>query len=187
VARVARPRGLGLSLKDEAGKRASLRDNDPHWERTALGDRSGASFFQEVRAYLFKQNRSMAVANNVYELLRFKAGGKGTVDIALGPQTDKGDSLTHFHFDSGSRLSFGIILAESVECLKLITYRFHFHLPEGAPIAYLRFDLNDAHSDALSEPRCHVHPGLDSVRLPMSPLTPLEILDLIFFVIEPAL
>src|ERR1017187_3895315 len=51
-----------------------------------------------------------------------------------------------------------------------------------------RFDLNDkAHDSPLHEPRCHYHPGVDEVRLPCPVLTPLEVLDRIFLVIEPQL
>ena len=51
-----------------------------------------------------------------------------------------------------------------------------------------RFDLNDkAHDSPLHEPRCHYHPGADDVRLPCPALTPLEVLDRIFLVIEPQL
>jgi len=49
----------------------------------------------------------------------------------------------------------------------------------------LRFDLNDApHPDPLGEPRCHLHPGVDEIRLPFSLHHPIEILDRIFFVLE---
>jgi hypothetical protein len=34
---------------------------------------------------------------------------------------------------------------------------------------------------------CHYHPGADDVRLPCLALTPLEVLDRIFLVIEPQL
>jgi hypothetical protein len=50
----------------------------------------------------------------------------------------------------------------------------------------VRFDLNpEPHEDPLFEPRCHLHPGLEGVRLPTPALTLSEVLDRIFFVLEP--
>jgi len=70
----------------------------------------------------------------------------------------------------------------------LVAYRFHLSLPEGQSPSFYRFDLNDkAHESPLTEPRCHYHPGVDDVRLPCPVLTPLEVFDRIFMVIEPRL
>ena len=68
---------------------------------------------------------------------------------------------------------------------QLVEFRYHYQRPAGASPEYLRFDLNKAaHPDPLSEPRCHLHPGLENVRIPLSMHDPFEILDRIFFVIE---
>jgi hypothetical protein len=46
-------------------------------------------------------------------------------------------------------------------------------------------DLNKAtDQNPLSEPRCHLHPGLEDARIPISLHDPFEILDRIFFVLE---
>jgi len=85
-------------------------------------------------------------------------------------------------------LSFGIILRERNGRCSLVSYRFQLNLPEGHLPSFYRFDLNDkTHETPLFEPRCHFHPGLDEVRLPFPALTPLEVLDRIFLVIEPQL
>jgi hypothetical protein len=70
----------------------------------------------------------------------------------------------------------------------LAAYRFQLNLPDGNSPSFYRFDLNpEAHETPLFEPRCHLHPGLEEVRLPCPVLTPLEVLDRIFLVIEPQL
>ncbi len=92
-----------------------------------------------------------------------------------------------YYLESGSRLSFGITLRERNRRCALVAYRFQLSLPGEQFPAFFRFDLNDKpHDTPLFEPRCHVHPGIDDVRLPCPPLAPLEVLDRVFFVIEPA-
>lgn len=56
--------------------------------------------------------------------------------------------------------------------------------PEARVPEYFRFDLNEGlHEDPLWEPRCHLHPGLEDVRIPLSIHNPIEILDQIFLVV----
>lgn len=98
---------------------------------------------------------------------------------------DKGLTPEHFHFDSGARLSFGLTLREVDGRSEVVSFRYHYVLPDGQSPQYLRFDLNKApHADPLAEPRCHLHPGIDDVRIPFSLHNPMEILDRIFFVLE---
>jgi hypothetical protein len=95
---------------------------------------------------------------------------------------------SHFYLESTSRLSFGVTLREANGRCSLVAYRFHMQLPEGSVPSFYRFDLNDkAHQTPLFEPRCHIHPGSDDIRLPCPPLKPLDALDRIFLVIEPQL
>ena len=84
-------------------------------------------------------------------------------------------------------LSLYIALAPlAAKRCSLIAYRFHLNLPANQSPSFYRFDLNKkAHDTPLFEPRCHLHPGSDERRLPCPPLTPLEVLDRIFFVSEP--
>jgi hypothetical protein len=139
----------------------------------------------QVRTYLLKQDADTGKRNNVYEILRTTAS-RDVVYITVGPSFDKGPTDSHFYLESGSRLSCGITLRESNRGCSLVSYRFQLNLPEGSVPSFYRFDLNDkAHETPLLEPRCHFHPGVEGVRLPCPALTPLEILDRIFLVIEP--
>ena len=141
----------------------------------------------QVRTYLLKRDADLGNQNNVHRILKI-VSSHDLVSISLGPSFDKGPTDLHFYLESGSRLSFGITLRESGRACSLVAYRFQLNLPEAQSPSFYRFDLNDrAHETPLFEPRCHYHPGAEEVRLPCPPLTPLEILDRIFLVIEPQL
>jgi hypothetical protein len=138
----------------------------------------------QVRTYLLKQNADMKLKNNVHAILKTNAS-RGAVSISLGPSFDKGPTASHFYLDSGSRLSFGITLRENSNRCALVAYRFHLNLPDGCSPSFYRFDLNpQAHETPLLEPRSHLHAGVEEVRLPCPALSPLDVLDRIFFVIE---
>ena len=86
---------------------------------------------------------------------------------------DKGPTQSHFHLESGSRLSFGITLREDNGRCSLIAYRFQLNLQESQSPSYYRFDLNEkAHESPLLEPRCHYHAGVEDVRLPCPSSSP---------------
>ena len=128
----------------------------------------------------------MRTENNPYKLLKYHPS-EDVAEIEIGPRIDKGSTPEHFHFDSGARLSFGLTLREVNGGSQVVSFRYHYALPEGQSPQYLRFDLNDApQADPLAEPRCHIHPGIDDARLPFAVHHPLEILDRIFFVLEKA-
>jgi hypothetical protein len=174
-----------VTLIETARKLARHRDAGIHNEAVGIALNSVNSFFINLRAYLQKQNDRLGTRNNIYGILKRGASQGGSV-FSLGPQIDKFDTPGHFHFPSGARLSFGIALKNGEGC-SLISYRFHYHLAEGSSPAFVRFDLNpESHIDPLSEPKCHVHPGRDDIRIPIPALAPLEVLDRIFFVLEPS-
>lgn len=139
----------------------------------------------EIRGYLIRRADEMSVANNPWVSLKFTKASKDAWLIALGPTIDKGDTHDHFHFDSGARLSFGLTLRGEGHATRLISFRYQYELPDASSPAFLRFDLNhSAHENPLYEPLCHLHPGLEGVRLPLSLHHPIEILDRIFFTID---
>ena len=136
-----------------------------------------------IRTYLLKRNLDNGNLNNVYQLLRERTSPDAGF-ISLGPEFDKGPTESHYKLSSKTRLSFGITLREANGRCKLISYRFHLHLGTARGPSFFRFDLNTrAHPNPLIEPRSHVHPGRDDIRLPFPVLTPLELLDRIFYVI----
>jgi hypothetical protein len=133
------------------------------------------------------QDADLGHRNNVARVLKtFES--QGLTFISVGPSFDKGPTDSHFYLESESRLSFGITLREGNGRCSLVAYRFQLNLPGTQSPAFYRFDLNDkAHESPLHEPRCHYHPGAEDVRLPCPALTPLEVFDRIFLVIEPQL
>jgi hypothetical protein len=170
--------------RDRALKRAAEMDQRTHGEIAARSFPPPHKMFSAIRAYLLRRSEDMSTRNNPIQLLRF-SDTNGAASIVLGPGIDKGPTPEHFHFDSGARLSFGLTLRERDRGAQLVSFRYHYQLPTAQSPEYIRFDLNEAqHEDPLSEPRCHLHPGLEDVRLPISLHDPFEILDRIFFVLE---
>ncbi len=136
-----------------------------------------------IRVYLLNHNVETGNRNNVHKFLREKRVGDAAL-ISFGPEFDKGPTESHYKLSSKIRLSFGITLREVNGGCKLISYRFHLHLGAARGPSFLRFDLNKgAHPNPLAEPRSHVHPGRDDIRLPFPVLRPLELLDRIFYVV----
>ena len=168
-----------------ARKLAAHLDTSIHQASGAITFPSVTSLFSGLRAYLQKQNDRLGAKNDVFSILKWTDAGTVTL-FTLGPTIDKGNTAGHFHFPSGSRLSFGVTIKRQGTC-SLVAYRFHFQRPGKSSPDFVRFDLNpERHKDPLLEPRCHVHPGIENVRLPLPALTPFQVLDRIFFVLESA-
>jgi hypothetical protein len=141
---------------------------------------------KQLRLYLEQQSRDLRARQNIAQLVRFSESGDEFV-IGLGPTFDKGDTETHFHFPSGARLSFGVTLRNQANTGVLVAYRFVLKFPLTSGVDSFLFHLNPKrHSDPVQEPRFHVHPGFPHLRIPAPALSPLDVLDRIFFVIEPA-
>lgn len=147
---------------------------------------SPRKLFSELRIYLERRTNEQRTRNNVNALIK-RTDGRAEVAIEVGPSIDKGPTERHFRFDSGARLSFGVWAREEGKGSKLLGYRFLLVLPTGSVVPAVRFDLIPApHNDPLHEPRCHVHLGLGDFRIPTPALSPIEVLDRLFFVVEPA-
>ena len=172
---------------ERARKRAEALDSKTHDEIGQLQLGRPHEVFSDIRAYLLRRSEEMNCRNNPIQLLKLRETN-GVALIALGPTIDKGSTPEHFHFDSGARLSFGLTLREVDRESQLVSFRYHYQLPAAGSPEYLRFDLTDApHQDPLMEPLCHLHPGLEDVRIPLSLHHPFDILDRIFFVLEKGL
>lgn len=126
-------------------------------------------------------NRHLRSApHEILKILKLESRGNEAV-IVCGETFDKGQDGSFLYRRDGSRISFGVTLRKASP-LELVAYRFHIRFPDGRIPPFLRFDLNSADSgDPLSEPRCHVHPGTDELRLPSPVMAPLEILAKIVY------
>lgn len=177
-----------MSFEADANKKAALLDGAVSYHVSALKLESAKKLFFMLRNYLVEQARTQSTFNDVYSKIKLTGPDvNGFALITLGPTIDKGPSSEHFVFDSGARLSLAVAVHEKAGLSELITLRFHYHFPDGHSPAYLRFDLNKAsHSAPLAEPRSHLHPGLKNVRVPIPVLHPVEVLDRVFFVLEPS-
>ena len=174
------------SRTEEARKRAAQLDVRLEADLEKLSLPGPEEFFREVRLYLDERSRRLQLKQNIVQLVHKRASGDEFV-IELGPAFDKGDTETHFHFPSGARLSFGITLRKQGSAALTVAYRFCLRLPASSGTECFIFNLNrEPHPDPVQEPRFHVHPGFPHFRIPVPALSPLDVLDRIFFVIEPA-
>ena len=172
-------------MSDSAHERAKTLDDVIGTSLELLRLPSSRDLTAQLHTYLLRQESEIRKGNNVLSMLK-TAESRQRVTITLGPTFDNGPTDQHFYLESGARLSFGVTLREANGRCELVAYRFQLNLPEGHAYSFFRFDLNDkGHVEPLLEPRCHLHPGLENVRLPFPALTPIEILDRIFLVIEP--
>ena len=170
-----------------AHERAKALDGGIEQSLAGLALPSVRDSFAQIRAYLQWQDAALGHGNSVPQILK-KEPKDDLTFITLGPSFDKGPTDSHFYLESGSRLSFFVELREGNGRCSLVRYRFQLNLPESQSPSFYRFDLNEkAHERPLIEPRCHYHLGVDNVRLPCPVLTPLEVSDRIFLVIEPQL
>lgn len=176
---------ISSEMPARAHERAKTLDIGIEQALHAIALPSARELVAEVRTYLLRQDADLGRLNDVYRIFRTGTSHRVTT-ISVGPHFDKGSTDTHFHLESGSRLSFFVELREGNGRCSLVRYRFQFNLPETASPSFYRFDLNQAaHDVPLGEPRCHYHVGEDDIRLPCPVLTPLEVFDRIFQVLEP--
>ena len=184
MARITWQGRLGLT-REKAKNRAEARDAKTHEDVSERLHASPHGVLSQIRAYLIRRSAEIEAGNNPIQLLKLRQDAHGMAAIFLGPAFDKGPTPEHFYFDSGARLSFGLTLRERGRDSELVGYRFHYQMPEGKSPEYFGFHLNQApHEDPLIEPRCHLHPGIKNVRIPLSMYDPIEILDQVFFVID---
>jgi len=124
---------------------------------------------------------------SIFRLLKTeeRTAERGTIVVAMlgGATFDKGQSEDAFFIRSdGARLSFGVAVAYQRGAEpELLTYRFHLRFARNGSPAFIRLDLNDESRDPLMEPRSHLHPGSDGLRLPVPVMTPLEILERLLY------
>ncbi len=176
-----------MTLKAAAEEKARVLDGKIEAQLADIRLSHSRNLLAELRAYLDKQDRSFGVGNNVINQLKMVADPSGVAQINLGmPSRDRTSAA--FSLRSGSRLTFGITVRDAGAMSSLLSYRFQMQLPERYSPEYLRFDLIPKQHDVpLREARCHLHPGAGDIRLPIPPLSPFEVLDRVFFVIEPSI
>lgn len=140
--------------------------------------------FRDLRDYLVGMSHRRRI--RPYSLLKQRRSAE-ELAIEAGPQIFRAPCADCIQFASGALLSFGVTLSAANGQSELLACRFHLQLPSTAGLEFIRIDLDPASGsvDPLRKPRSHLHPGFD-VHVPFPVLQPLEALDRIFEVIEPA-
>ena len=142
-------------------------------------------YFRQIKWYLQRMTDKGRVARCA-SLLKQKTTEQGEAQIDAGPTIYR-SSEACIRFSSGAELSFGITLRNELERSKLVAYRFHLELPPDSGLKFVRIDLNGPQNlyDPLQIPRSHIHPGFPHIHVPFPVMSPLEVLDRLFHVIEP--
>jgi hypothetical protein len=176
-----------LKLFDAAKSRAQDRDLMINSHIANLRLPKPSAFLTEFRAYLLHQrDDSGHPGANVEHLLRLRRSD-GYQLLNMGPTIDKGTcDEGHFLFRSGARMSCGITIEENGTNSKLVSYRFDYRLPLKPGFEVIRLDLrSEPHSSALMEPRAHIHFAVETARIPTILINPFEVLDFLFYVVDP--
>jgi hypothetical protein len=136
-----------------------------------------------VRALLLEASDDgtlVSAPHEILQMLREQRQGRNPqlVMIWCGETLDKGQAGEFLRLSNGGRLSFALTAEYAGQPRRLLSYKFHLRRPDGSQPIFLRFDLNGelAAHEPLEEPRCHIHPGDDHVRIQCPILSPTEIL-----------
>jgi len=177
-----------LNPREDAAERARLRDQQMQAKLDAYRVPPPRELLKQLRAYLLWQRDEEGHRGNQVEAELKSKDSDGRVRISLGPTVDGGFEDHHFGFLSGARLSFGVTVERAGSRSRLISYRFDYRQDKAPQMPFIRFELREtAHHQPLREPIAHFHAGIEDLRLPTEFVNPLEILDLLFFVIDPNL
>ena len=143
--------------------------------------------FREMRFYLQRMTDKGRTISGTQPLKKYKLS-TGETQINAGPTVFRDPCESCVRFRSGAQLSFGVILRLRDGRTKLLAYRFHLELLSTSGLPFVRIELNPSKDDydPLHMPRSHLHPGYKNVHVPYPVMRPLEVLDRIFYVIEPA-
>jgi hypothetical protein len=175
-----------VTLREQAHQRAGLRDNHVQTRLDSHRLPAPRNLLTLLRAYLLRQREEANhPGNQVESELKVRKSSRVWL-INIGPTTHRGNEPPYV-LASGAKLSFGVTVREdsSTSC-SLVSYRFDYRQSAVPALPLVRFELRDSnHSDSLREPRVHIHPGLETIRLPTALIDPIEVLDLLFFVIDP--
>ncbi len=143
--------------------------------------------FDEVRTAFFKASRSDLLQSGQYQISKLlhpcekAARGEGLAFSGGPPNRDRAhrDPDRCLVRDDYAVLSFSVTVGQnrSRTRLELIAYAFDLWLPDGSSPGFVRFDLDDHHSE--EGLRAHIHPGNDDCRLPSPVLHPVEAIHLL--------
>jgi hypothetical protein len=144
-----------------------------------------------IRALLIGASDEGALSSRLHEilsLLNYSVETNQTrtyVSLSCGESMDKGQAGGSFLLKpDGSRLSFALtVVFDGHGPGALVAYRFHLQFPDGSVPPFLRFDLNHepAAHEPLHEPRYHIHPGSNEIRVQIPPMTPAQVLHKLIY------
>ena len=165
---------------------AKAQDARTSAELLRLGLPEPGEYVTDIRFYLQRMTDRGRTLNGA-RLVAIQDAGNGTSLIEAGPTVFKEPCEQCILFRSGAKLSFGVTLRSDTRRSTMLAYRFHLQLLPASGLKFVRIDLNTASDvrNGLDQPRSHIHPGFEGIHIPFPLMSPLEVLDRIFRVIEP--
>lgn len=104
------------------------------------------------------------------------------------PSRPRDPAGTHLRRSDGAWFDFSITVRERDPQVEVLTYRFEIRFPPGIAAPFMRFDHNLPEVGAgklANEPRSHLHPGHDDLRVPTPQMSPEEVTRLLLYELRP--
>lgn len=147
--------------------------------------RSPKKLRSEIHASLIRASDEgllRSAPHDVFKLLNLTVEPMPQGEVAAlicGEHFDDGQEEGAFLYRAdGARLSFSITVHfPNTQAPVLFAYRFHVRFPAHSVPQFVRIDLNRPGGaiDPLAEPRSHLHPGSDDLRLPAPIMSPQQL------------
>jgi hypothetical protein len=185
----------------------SWRDVEAHTQsRQLILPSSARGLTQALRALLLRARDTGELSSTHNEILavlrirpkpppglanKLKARGMshGAYCIEGGDPTRSRDpDGSHLRRSDGAWFNFSIAVRENDSLLEVLTYRFEICFPTGIGAPFMRFDHNLPEEDAgkpADEPRSHLHPGHDELRVPTPQMSPEELTRILLYELRP--
>jgi hypothetical protein len=104
------------------------------------------------------------------------------------PSRPRDPAGSHLRRSDGAWFDFSITVRERGSQLEMLTYRFEIRFPPGMGAPFMRFDHNLPEAipgKPANEPRSHLHPGHDDLRVPTPQMSPEEVMRILLYELRP--
>jgi hypothetical protein len=104
------------------------------------------------------------------------------------PNRSRDPDGSHLRRSDGAWFDFSITVREVNSRVEVLTYRFEIRFPPGIGAPFMRFDHNlpEVVADKpVTEPRSHLHPGHDDLRVPTPRMSPEEVTRILLHELRP--
>jgi len=127
--------------------------------------------------------------SSLADKLKARSMHQGACCIEGGdPDRSRDPDGRHLRRSDGAWFDFSITVREIAAQIEVLTYRFEIRFPPGIGAPFMRFDHNLPEVNAgkpANEPRSHLHPGHDDLRVPTPQMSPEEVTRILLYELRP--